>query len=147
MKFYNDHSLHSILSSLMKLHFLRMHECLEEYGLYPGQPPLLICLSEEPGQSQAQLAMQLHLKASTVNVMINRLEKGNFLEKKYCEDDKRLSKIYLTEKGLDICKILKSCIEKLDEECLENFSIEEQIVLKRLLVQVRENLSSHTEVH
>lgn len=138
----NDHSLHSILSSIMRFHFLRMHDLLERYELYPGQPPLLIFLFEEPGQSQSQLAAKMQIKASTTHVMISRLEKSGFVEKKYSESDKRLSKIYLTEKGYSVCKELKDCEKQLDNDYVQNLSIEEQIVLKRLLIQVRENIAS-----
>ena len=45
----------------------------------------------------------MQVKPSTLNVMIGRMEKNGYIEKKQDEKDSRKSRIYFTEKGRSIC--------------------------------------------
>lgn len=46
----------------------------------------------------------MQVKPSTLNVMIGRMEKNGYIEKKQDEKDSRKSRIYFTEKGRSICE-------------------------------------------
>ena len=77
--------------------------------------------------------------------MINRMEKVGLLERRQDPDDKRISRIYLTQKGRNMCRELERVKQKIDSECLINLTVEEQILLRRLLMQVRDNLKMACE--
>lgn len=135
------HSIHGLLGHIMRARFIRSHELFEKYKVYPGQPPLLLSLYEQDGLSQSQLAQRLHVKASTITVMIKRLEKSGMVHKVADAHDKRSSQIFLTPQGYFICEEL-TLLNKVHEDiCVQNMSTEEQIILKRLLLQVLNNLS------
>lgn len=51
-----------------------------------------------------ELAEKMQVKPSTLNVMIGRMEKNGYIEKKQDEKDSRKSRIYFTEKGRSICE-------------------------------------------
>ena len=140
-----EETLNGILMQVMRVHFLRMHSLLEETGLYHGQPPLLLLLDKENGQSQKMLADKLKVKPSTINVMIKRMEKTELVERKQDEKDQRTSRIFITEKGLVMCKKLYEINEEMERECLLNFTVEEKIIMRRLLSQIKDNLKLNIE--
>lgn len=135
-----EESLRQVFSQVMRLHFIRTHSLLEETGLYPGQPPLLFSLSHKNGQSQRELADNLKVKPSTVTVMIKRMEKTALIERKQDEDDQRISRIFITDEGREICNELISIYDRIENEAFANFTPEEKVILRRLLMQLRENL-------
>lgn len=141
----NFDSLHQAFMKVIKLHYQRLHTTLEKLGLYPGQPPMLFILYKNDGQSQRELADKLHIKPATTTVMLTRLEKAGLVTRKQDEEDQRVSRVYLTEKGRDICKILKKVMEDLNEECFGNFSDDEKELLRSLLMKMSDNLSKKCE--
>lgn len=140
MKFYETDSLYYIFHQIIKLHFKRTFECLEHIGIYPGQPPMLGSLYKNDGQSQKELANKLSIKPATITVMINRMEKMELLERRQDIKDQRVSRVFLTEKGKKIWEKTSKVMEEINLECFDNFTEEEKILLRRLLMQVRENL-------
>ena len=137
----SNYTINSLLSEIIHLQFNRSHKLFEEYGLHPGQVPLLLCLYDEDGLSQSILASKLHVKPSTITVMIQRLERSGMLFKQTDLRDKRICRTFLTEKGYTTCKALKELYEDTEALYKKNLSIEEQIILKRLLMQIRNNLA------
>ena len=140
-----NNTISSLLSEIIRLQFTKSHGLFEEYGLHPGQAPLLLCLYDEDGLSQSALASKLHVKPSTITVMIQRLERNGMLYKQIDTKDKRICKTFLTEKGYTTCKALKELYENTESLYKKNLNIEEQIILKRLLMQIRDNLAESKE--
>ena len=136
----DKNSAYYIFLEILRLHHVMAHKLLEEIGLYPGQPPLLFLLNKEDGQSQKDLAMRLHIKASTINVMIKRMEKENLIQRRQDDEDKRISRVYITSKGRAICKKSNKMMEKIEEKMFSDLNSEEKIILRRLLLQVKNNL-------
>ena len=140
MECFPKDSVYGLFAELGRLHFLRTHSFLEKTGVYPGQPPLLFALYKENGQSQKDLAKKMRIQPATMTVMIKRMEKTNFIKREQDEKDQRISRIYITEKGNNVCKQLIEIHKGMEEECFENFTQDEKIVLRRLLMQIRDNL-------
>ncbi|MFA5524076.1 MAG: MarR family transcriptional regulator [Tissierellales bacterium] len=133
-------SLYYIYLEILRLHYYRTHVLLEEIGVYPGQPPLLSILNKEDGLSQTDIAGKLDVKASTLTVMLKRMEKTKLVERRQDTEDQRISRVYLTEEGREMCKKAMKIMDQLEEECFGNFTIEEKVLFRRLLMQMRDNL-------
>ena len=133
-------SLYHIFLEILRLHYYRTHVLLDEVGVYPGQPPMLFVLSKEDGQSQKELANKLNLKPATITVMLKRMEKANLVERRQDAEDQRVSRVYITEKGKKVYKKVNKIMKNVEEECFGNFTVEEKVILRRLLMQIRENL-------
>jgi DNA-binding MarR family transcriptional regulator len=135
-------SLYFIFLEIIRLHYYRTHVLLEKIGVYPGQPPLLFILNKHDGLSQKEIAEKLGIKPSTITVMLKRMESGNLVFRRQDSEDQRISRVYITEEGRDLCNKSRVIMKVLDEECFGNFTTDEKIILRRLLMQIRDNLQN-----
>lgn len=136
----NEDSLYAVFGQVMRFHYCRAHMLLEKLGVYPGQPPLFFALAKHEGQSQRELAKILYIKAATITVMLKRMEAGGWIERRPDENDKRVSRVYLTEQGQKLLSEVKGTLKNIEVDCFSNFTAEEQILLRRFFMQMRDNL-------
>lgn len=136
----NKDSLYHMFFEIQRLNHCRALYLLDEIGVYPGQPHLLCILNMMGGQSQKELAKKLNVKPSTITVMLRRMEKSNLVERKQDDKDQRISRVYITEEGKKIYEKSKEVLNTLEEECFGNLSQEDKETLKRLFMQIRDNL-------
>ncbi|MCR2045024.1 MarR family winged helix-turn-helix transcriptional regulator [Anaerosalibacter massiliensis] len=135
-------SLYYVFLEILRLHYYRTHVLLEEVGVYPGQPPMLFILNEKDGQSQKELADKLQIKSSTITVMLKRMENSGLVTRRKDELDQRITRVYITKKGKEICNEAIGVMNRVEEEMFRNITIEERIILRRLFMQIRENLNN-----
>lgn len=143
MEVINRNSMYYVFLEILRLHHHKAHKLLEEIGLYPGQPPLLFTLNRNDGQSQRELADKLHVKASTMNVMIKRMEKSGLIERRQDVEDQRVSRVYITDMGKDVCKKSHDVMKTIEKEMFLNLTKDELVIMRRLLIQVKDNLYSN----
>ena len=140
MKFLDEDSVQSYMMQIMRLNYVRLQELLENTGAHHGQPPVLFALYKENGLSQKELANRINVKPATITVTLQGMEKSGMVKRKQDERDKRITRIYLTERGVEVCKKACEVTEILEKESTANFTREELIILRRLLMQMRDNL-------
>lgn len=136
----NKDTLQDTFMQVVRLNFKRAYELLTKIDIHPGQQHLLMHLAEDDGQSLKELTKKLEIKPATVTVMVQRMEKSGLVVKKPDEKDQRVSRIFITAKGHDICKKIEKIIEQMERECFEGFTVEEKIIFRRLLLQMRNNI-------
>lgn len=141
MDCHDTDSLHHVFLQVGHLHFHRTFLLLDKVGIYPGQPPMLFALYKKDGQSQKELAKQLNIKPATITVMLTRMEKAGLLERRKDPDDQRVVRVYLTITGRDVCLKVVKVTDGISEECFRDFTQEEKMLLRRLLMQMKENLT------
>lgn len=140
MDFFETDSMNFVLGQLIRVYHCRTHMLLGKLGLYPGQPPILFMLWKKDGCSQKELAEKLHVKPATITVMLRRMEKAGLLERREDSQDLRVSRVYLAQKGKEILQQLEEVLKVVEKECYKGFTDEERILLRRFLIQMRENL-------
>ncbi len=133
-------SLDFLLAQVCKAHRARVHALFEQLGLYHGQPPLLFALWEQDGQTHTELAGRLHIRAATVTKMVQRMEKAGFVTRRPDPDDQRVSRVYLTDLGHNIKEEVNKVFQRLEAETFAGLTPEERALLRRFLVQMRDNL-------
>src|SRR5919199_6745200 len=72
---------------------------LAPLGLHTGQERLLAVLWEEEGLSQSELVERLSVQPPTVTTALQRLERGEFVYRELDAQNRRISRVYLTDKG------------------------------------------------
>jgi DNA-binding MarR family transcriptional regulator len=134
-------ALDFLLGQVCRLHYIRAQGLLDALGIYRGQPPVLHILHEQEGLTQSELAARLELAPATVTKMLQRLEKAGFVQRQTDAEDQRVSRVFLTDAGRAIQADVGVALGRLAQETFNDFTIEERVVLRRLMLQMRENLS------
>lgn len=95
------------------------------------------------GLSQKELADKLGITPPSITVMIKKLEAENYIIRKQDEKDQRVTRIYITAKGEEIAACMGKILDKLSKEAFANMSEEEVMILRKLLLQMSQNLSKN----
>jgi DNA-binding MarR family transcriptional regulator len=109
---------------------------LHPYGLTPIQNLILEALREEDGLSAGDIGKKLVLDNATLSGVLDRLADRGWIEKQTDLNDKRLLRIYLTDKAKSLQGALGEERDQANEEILHSLSVEEKLLLKRLLRDV-----------
>lgn len=97
-------------------------------------------LGEQPGVSQSELAEMLEVERASAGRLIDKLEENGWLERRADIDDRRINRIYLTEKGRSVHGIIGPIAEAMVEEELSDLTKQEREVLTDLLLNVKQRL-------
>jgi DNA-binding MarR family transcriptional regulator len=73
-----------------------------EYGITAPQSFVILDVNNYEGSSVKDIAARIELDSSAVTGLIDRLEKENLVERQDDPDDRRGTRIFLTEKGRDL---------------------------------------------
>src|SRR3954463_13114139 len=117
-------------------------EMLRKLNLHVGQDNLLCKLWSNNGITQMQLTERLNCEPPTVTNMVKTLEKKGFIYRKKDSADGRVSRVYLTEKGIKIREPIERIWNKQQEKLLKGLSADERKLLNQLLQQMENNLLS-----
>jgi DNA-binding MarR family transcriptional regulator len=137
-------SLDSLFAQICRLKHARIHTLLEALGLYRGQPSVLQALWEHEGLMHTELAHHLEVQPATITRMLQRMERAGFVERRPDPGDQRVSRVYLTEAGKAVRADVQQVWRQLEEEAFAGFSLEEQALVRRFFLRIRENLKHVT---
>jgi DNA-binding MarR family transcriptional regulator len=140
-KIHDPDSLNLLLIHICRLHYRRAQELFDAIGVYRGQPQLLEALWEKDGLTHSALAARLRIKPATVSRMIQRMESAHFVVRKPDSHDLRVSRVYLTQEGRAIKPAIEQAIHTHEADTFAHFTVEERVLLRRLLMQMRDNLA------
>ena len=101
---------------------------------------LIMELARRDGRTQLDLVNATHLKAPTVSVAMQKLEKEGIVTRKPDEYDLRATRVYLTEKGRELDNRTRRSVHDAEELAMANLSEDERETLARLLMKIRESL-------
>ena len=110
---------------------------LKPYGLTPVQHLILEALWEEDGQTAGDIGKKLILDHATVSGVLDRMMDGGWITKETDEADKRFLRVYLSDRAQELKPSLIRAREEANKEILANMTLEEKIVLKRLLKEMK----------
>lgn len=132
-----------LLAQICKAHRGRTDETLADIGLHVGQEKCLWHLWQEDGLMQSELAENMCVQPPTVNKMLSRMESAGLVERRVDMEDNRVSRVYLTEQSRDMQQRVEEALQRVEDKTLTNLTLDEQILLRRLLMQVYKNLSEN----
>src|SRR5438093_9482848 len=129
-------SINFLLSMICRAQRGKMSEALTEIGLYAGQEMFLWQLWRQDGLTQSQMVERMCVQPPTVSKMLDRMEKTGLVERRPDSEDSRISRVYLTEQGRESERAVCDVWNTLERRLIENMTVEERILLRRLLLQV-----------
>jgi MarR family transcriptional regulator, organic hydroperoxide resistance regulator len=112
-----------------------------QHGVHEGQQYLLRCLWAEDGLAPGELARRLGLATPTVTRAAARMEAAGLLRRVPHERDRRLVRLFLTDRGRVLEKEIDREVAMLSERALASLDHSERLALVRYLECIRENLA------
>ena len=117
----------------------------KEYDLTKGQYLYLVRICENPGIIQEKLAEMIKVDRTTAARAIKKLEINGFIEKKEDKHNKKIKKLFPTEKGKNVYPFIKRENDYSNIVALEGFSESEVETISDLLQRVRKNVEKDWE--
>ncbi len=118
----------------------------KEYDLTKGQYLYLVRICENPGIIQEKLAEMIKVDRTTAARAIKKLEMNGFIEKKDDHSNKKIKKIFPTEKGKKVYPFIKKENDYSNSIALAGFSEKEEETILWLLQRVRKNIEKDWEL-
>jgi DNA-binding MarR family transcriptional regulator len=106
---------------------------LAPYGLTNMQHLILEGLWYQEGTTAADLGKLLILDKATLSGILDRLDAGGWIDKRPDKKDKRIFRLYPSDKALELKNELIKVRKNGNDLLLSDFTIEEKIIFKRLL--------------
>jgi DNA-binding MarR family transcriptional regulator len=118
------------------------------YGLTSSQWRVVAELSRADGLTQVALANQLEIEPMTVSRIVDRLERGGFVERIADLADRRAKLVWLTPKSRAMFDAMRIIAEEVYEDAFEGIDPPERLRLVERLKHINANLSKNfTPVH
>ena len=98
-----------------------------------------------PGISQEQLAASICINKSNVARQAAALEEGGFIERRPCGQDKRVLRLYPTEKTLALLPEIDRIMASWQDMLTQDLSDGEQVLLANMLLRMKDRASAYME--
>ena len=114
---------------------------LVPYGVAHGQFPVLRFLWIKEGQTQAELCKKVQVEQPTLANTLKRMERDNLVRRIPDENDKRQTRIYLTDNARELMPTLLGITDKINANMLHSLTEEEKIQFISLLDKIYNNVA------
>jgi len=130
-----------LLSQVLRMEHGVIRDQLDALNLQRGAGPIFFTLSGGAQMSQRALARKTRLAPATIHATVKRLTDQGFLAR-LPDEDGRVVRLMLTPEGERQAQLAQAVFERVHRQMLEGFTLEERLLLRRFLLQMRENLNA-----
>lgn len=116
-----------------------------EYDLTKGQYLYLVRIYENPGIIQEKLAEMIKVDRTTAARAVKKLEINGFIEKRKDPQNKKIYKLYVTDKGKQVYPFIIREHEHSNAVALKGFTKAEVATVHTLLTRMRKNVQKDWE--
>jgi DNA-binding MarR family transcriptional regulator len=137
-----ENSLTHVFTQVSTAYRNRLQKQMNVIDLHSGQIFILFSLWEKDGQSQIELVKELNLTPPTVYKMVDSLMRNGFVKSEKCEEDKRLMRVYLTEKGRQSKEAVEDQMSLLEAVFFSGLNETEKLILMQILGKLKESITN-----
>lgn len=119
MSFESDNIFGILVANIRNCIKNNLEKILLEHDISAAQSVLIRRLCEKDCLTQQELARDTYLKPSSLTLMVDKLEKKGFVERKAKKDDRRAFLVCLTKKVKSLKKLSTLLVLKLKRKHLE----------------------------
>ncbi|MGH7073859.1 MAG: MarR family winged helix-turn-helix transcriptional regulator [Stellaceae bacterium] len=130
-----------LVNDIARLMRKRFDARARAFGLTRAQWQALVVLRHHEGINQAALAEALDLEPITVGRLIDRMEEAGCVERRADAADRRVHRLYISERTGPMMSQLEKVAQTLQEEFFYGLSTVDRDELLDLLVRIRANLT------
>ncbi|MBQ2276482.1 MAG: MarR family transcriptional regulator [Lachnospiraceae bacterium] len=121
----------------------RMRVAAEALGITDTQGRVLQYIWEESEKRevfQKDIEDEFDIRRSSVTQIIQLLERDGLIVRESVQRDARLKKLVLTEKAIEIQKVMNGKVRELEAEMQKDISPEEKELFLKILCKIRKNV-------
>lgn len=121
----------------------RMRVAAEALGITDTQGRVLQYIWEESEKRevfQKDIEDEFDIRRSSVTQIIKLLERDGLIVRESVQRDARLKKLVLTEKAIEIQKLMNGKVRELEAEMQKDISPEEKELFLKILCKIRKNV-------
>ncbi len=115
----------------------------QEFDMNRSSAGVLFMLHNRKTMSQKELAKRLNVTAPSITSMIQKMEKSGYITRRTDEQDQRVMRLSLTEKGESLVQSVIDVSDRMEQILSEGMSLEERLLFRRLMLQINENLDNY----
>ncbi|MGQ9693530.1 MAG: MarR family winged helix-turn-helix transcriptional regulator [Thermodesulfobacteriota bacterium] len=134
---YEDCLVFLLAKAYQKAH-AAFKQRLAPYGITPVQHLILTVLAEEEFLTPAEISERILMDGATLSGVLDRMAEASLIRKEENPQDRRSLKISLTPKAKRMGADLAAQRRALNEELTAKLTLEEKILLKRLLKDLKD---------
>lgn len=97
------------------------------------------------GMVQGELARLMDLGKVALGGLIDRLEAGGYVERRLDRSDRRLRRVFITERGYEVIADMTSVAEEINGVVLKGISPERVKIAEDVLSEMKDNLRAELE--
>ncbi|AXQ22183.1 MarR family transcriptional regulator [Acinetobacter wuhouensis] len=101
---------------------LNLDHVLKKYGVDNSRRRLLVSLEAKPNASVSELSDMIVSKMSTTTKIVYRLKEEGFVDTYSCENDARITRVHLTEKGVQMTQKINDLMGVILEQSFEGLT-------------------------
>lgn len=113
-----------------------LHPRYKQLGIFRGQPGVLHTLEDAPGVSQAALARRINVRPPTATRIVDGMVDSGLVERVQDKQDRRSSRLFLTNTGLDVVRRLQAVHDAERDEVFSVLTSDEKDHLVALLRRI-----------
>jgi DNA-binding MarR family transcriptional regulator len=113
-----------------------------ELGVTTAQWRVIAHVGHAPGLKQVELAERLDVEPITAGRIVDRLEESGLIARQPDPGDRRVWRLFLTEKAEPISGKLRDLAEEMADEAFAGFASNELQSIRDQLARVRENVGT-----
>lgn len=131
------------LSVLYKRGRAFMDSMILKHELGSGHYTLIFYLSHNNGSSQDDISRNMEIDKTTVARGLARLEEQGYIERKVDEKDRRVNRVFLTQKASELIPMLMQYSNQWQEILVSDFSESERELLEQFITRMNTNAQSY----
>ena len=110
---------------------------LAPFGITPVQHLILAALGEEEFLSPAEISERVAMDGATLSGVLDRMAEAGLIKKEGNPEDRRSIRVSLSPKAKKMWEELAEQRKSINEELTAKFSLEEKLLLKRMLKDLK----------
>lgn len=135
-----SHTAMRRIEYISRIHHMAFRSVLQKAGLPPAQIGAIQTIIHTPGMSQRELADQLHIQRATVTIMLQKMEKAGFVDRRPDPEDQRISRIYPTKSAIQMEEENRKAVDAYFDACFQGLSPADYRHLEAILTKLGSNI-------
>ena len=121
-------------------------ELRKNAGVSLSQWRVVGALVMQPGLTQKEIADKVGIEGATLVPILDKMEKEGLLKRKPDSNDRRVNRIYLTQKADSLWESMVECALKIRKSSTKNISETDIQTTLETLRKISQNLASFSEI-